>query len=135
MVSDNREWYDRSSLTKDYGETVKWPDFMVYASDELGDLALVTDYKKVCRPDIIIEYMEQKDWYQAGELERVRLNHAMLKPKMGTYVVSLESAPEAVSAEPEEQESGIHILTVGYDQSQLAPIIDALLPGKEAALS
>jgi len=135
VVSDNREWYDRSSLTRDYGEAVKWPALMVYASDELGDLALVADHKRVCRPDIIIECMEQKDWYQAGELERVRLNHAMLKPKMGTYVVSLESAPEAVSAEPEEQESGIHILTVGYDQSQLAPIIDALLPGKEAALS
>ncbi len=167
MVSDNREWYYRSSLTRDYGEAVRWPDLMVYASDELEDLALVADYSRICRPDIIIECLEQKDWYQAGGLERVKLTHAMLKPKMGTYVVSLEtvpeaalteilpqpvaveptpqpgteaaapegdaeeSAPEAASAEPEEREPAIHILTVGFDSSKLAPIIDALLPGKE----
>jgi hypothetical protein len=54
--------------------------------------------------------------------------------------------PESAASEPlpeqktppeeepkEEQPLDIHILTVGYDQSQLAPIIDALLPGKEAA--
>ncbi len=43
-----------------------------------------------------------------------------------------EPAPEQKTP-PKEQPLDIHILTVGYDQSQLAPIIDALLPSKEAA--
>ncbi|MEE9583700.1 MAG: hypothetical protein V3W01_03460, partial [Dehalococcoidales bacterium] len=98
--------------------------------------------------------MEQVDWYQKGGLDRVRQNYDFLKPRLGSYVVSRVPVPEEAwrdlmpepaasgpvpeqktppEEEPKEQPLDIHILTVGYDQSQLAPIIDALLPSKEAA--
>ena len=147
-LSDNREWYSRKSLNKDY-YGVKWPDFMIYASDEVRDVTLIADYTKICRPDLAIMCMDQEDWYQAGELERIKLTHAMTRPKMGTYVVSLKAVPEAAftellpqpvaseppseaaSDEPEEQEPGIHILIVGVDSSKLAPIIEAVAPVEE----
>ena len=115
--------------------------------------ALVADFGRFCRPDIIVECMEQVDWYQKEGLDKVRKNYDFFKPRLGSYIVSRLPVPEeaykdlmpkpavsklapeqktAPEEEPKEQPLDIHILTIGYDQSQLAPIIDVLLPSKEA---
>ncbi len=115
----------------------------------------MADFSRFCRPDIIVECMEQVDWYQKGGLDKVRQNYDFLKPRLGSYIVSRVPVPEEAwrdlmpepaasepvvgqktppEEEPKEQPLDIHILTVGYDQSQLAPIIDILLPSKKATL-
>ncbi len=137
-LSDNRDWYSRKSLNKDY-YGVKWPDFMVYASDEMRDVTLIADYKKICRPDLAIVCMDQEDWYQAGELERIKLTHAMTRPKMGTYVVSLKAVPEAaftellpqpVASEP-PPEAGTEVAAAEGDASEPAPEAAAAEPEEQ----
>jgi hypothetical protein len=149
-VSDKREWHRLREVGKPYTRIDDWPDLVIYIDDQPEDIALVADFGRFCRPDIIVECMEQVDWYQKGGLDRVRQNYDFLKPRLGSYVVSRvpvpeeawrELTPEPAAGEPapeqktppKEQPLDIHILTVGYDHSRLAPIIDALLSGKEAA--
>jgi len=153
-VSGKREWHRLRELGRDLVPINNWPDLVIYIDDQPGDIALVADFGRFCRPDIIVECMEQVDWYQKEGLDKVRKNYDFFKPRLGSYIVSRlpvpeeaykdlipepvasKSAPEqktAMEEEPKEQPLDIHILTVGYDQSQLAPIIDVLLPGKEAA--
>jgi hypothetical protein len=159
LASDKREWYELRSLMKQYIVIAHWPDLVIYIDDQPEDLALVADFGRFCRPDMIVECMEQADWYQQGGLDRVKRNHDFLKPKLGSYIVSrlpvpeeafkelmpepvarepavegatpIEPEPEKVSGEPEKQPLDIHIITAGYNQSQLAPIIETLLPSEE----
>lgn len=135
-LSDKQEWFYLESLRKKYGKygrIIKWPDIVIYTSDKLEELALITDFDRFCRPDLIIECREQKDWYEKQGLALVKLHHDSLKPTLGTYIVSREPVPEQAFQEltseqgPEKQGEGIHILTVGFDQSRLAPIINALM--------
>jgi len=149
-VSDKREWHHLRELGMQYAPIDDWPDLVIYIDDRPEDIALVADFSRFCRPDIIVECMEQVDWYQQGGLDRVRQNYDFLKPRLGSYVVSRVPVPEEAwrglmpepaagepapeqQTPPKEQPLDIHILTIGYDQSRLAPIIDALLPIKEAA--
>jgi len=159
-ASYKREWYSLSSIGKEYGPVFKWPDLVIYIADEPEDINLVADAKRICRPDLIIECMEQKGWPEKEGLEKVRLHHDILKPRLGTYIVSREPVPEEVYKElvlrqvseeapqepvpqqeqppaseqealpvdePEKRGEDIHILTVGFDPSQLAPIISILM--------
>jgi hypothetical protein len=59
-------------------------------------------------------------WYQKGELEKTRFYNDKLKPVLGSYIISRNPVPEL---KPEEQEEGINILTVGFDQSRLEAVI------------
>ncbi len=118
-VSDKREWHRFRRVMGQHTPVTHWPDLVIYTDDNPEDLALVADFGRFCRPDIIVECMEQSGWYQQGDLESVVHNHDFLKPRLGSYIVSRVTAPE-------EAPPNIHILTVGYDQSLLAPIIDAL---------
>jgi hypothetical protein len=168
-VSSNKEWYRFPELMGEYTKVAHWADLFIYIDDKPEELALVADFDRFCRPDIIVKCMEQADWYQKGGLERVKRNHDVLKPRLGSYVVSRlpvpeeafrELVPEPVTVEPpaggaapvepeaeqvsgetvseqapqepEKQPLDIHILTIGYDRSQLAPIIETLLPPEEA---
>ena len=123
----------------------------VYVADNPIDISLVNDAKKICRPDLVIECKEQKDWYTKEGLEKVKLHHDSLKPRLGTYVVSREPVPEQAFRElmseqvtqesmpkhiVEEPTSGgeaetwgedIQILTVGFDQTKLGSVISALM--------
>ncbi len=145
QVSDQREWCQLRELGKLYMPTVQnWPDLVVYTDNRPEDIALVADFGRFCRPDIIVECMEQSDWYQRGGLERVRHDHDFLKPRLGSYVVSRfpvpeealgELTPQPAAGEPPAQtplsgvtagQSDIHIIAAGYEASRLNPIIEAL---------
>lgn len=152
-MSGKREWHRLRELGRDLVPIDNWPDLVIYVDDQPEDIALVADFGRFCRPDIIVECMEQVDWYQKEGLDKVRQNYDFFKPRLGSYIVSrfpvseeafrdLIPEPKASGLapelktpseeEPKEQPLDIHILNVGYDKSRLAPIIDVLLPGKEA---
>ena len=154
-VSGKREWHRIRELGRDLVPIDNWPDLVIYIDDQPEDIALVADFGRFCRPDIIVECMEQVDWYQKGGLDKVRQNYDFLKPRLGSYIISRLPVPEEAykdlmpkpaanelapeqktppEEEPKEQPLDIHILTVGYDQSQLAPIIDIILPEEEAVM-
>lgn len=154
-TSQKREWYSLDSIAA-MGAGLTF----VYVDKNPEEISLVADREKICRPDLIIEFREQEDWYEKEGLEKVKLNHDSLKPTLGTYIISrmpvpeqayqelmpaqvpeeptpevasTEHTPEQVSREPtaeqelKKQEVGIHILTVGFDQSKLEPVISALM--------
>jgi hypothetical protein len=118
LVHNKREWLipDSKSIV-DPGIT------FVYVDEKPDEISLVAEARKICRPEFIIECRGQKSWYEKEGLERVSLHHDALKPRLGTYVVSMEPLPDQ---EPEKQERDIYILNVGFDASKLAPIMNSI---------
>jgi hypothetical protein len=118
-ASQQRKWYPLDSvISLEPGLT------LIYVAEKSEEISLIADVKKICRPDLILECREQKDWFEKEEMEKVKLHHDLLKPRLGTYIVSREPKPEQVLAELED---GIHILTAGFDANKLTPIIDAFI--------
>jgi hypothetical protein len=118
-TSEDREWYLLDSVG------VLEPGLIfIYIADNAEEISLVADAKKICRPDLILECRGQKGWYKKEGLKKIKVVHDSLKPILGTYVISKEPVPER---ESEKQEVDIHILAVGFDQSKLEPVTDALL--------
>jgi len=118
-ASENREWYPLVNY-----QAIFEPGYaLLYVDDGPEEISLVLDVDKVCRPDLIIEFRGQEDWYVKEGLTKVKLRHDILNPKLGTYIVSRQPLPEQASAELVE---GIHILTVDFDTTKLVPIVDAL---------
>jgi len=134
-ASEKREWYSLNSLRKEYSPVVLWPDLIVYVDDEPCELVLIADSQRICRPDLVMECMEQEGWFDKEGMEKMKLRHNTFRPRAGTYIVSRESVPEQayrelmLEQESRKQESAIRILAVGFDQSKLEPIIGALMHG------
>jgi hypothetical protein len=116
-ASEHREWYPL-----DHVVALRLDSTLIYVADNPEEISLVADAKKICRPDLIIEFIEQKDRYEKEELEKVKLHHNVFKPRLGTYIVTREQVPDVG-----QLGDGIHILTVGFDQSKLEPIISSLM--------
>lgn len=116
-ASEHREWYPLDCVV-----ALRLGLTLIYVADNPEEISLVADAKKICRPELTIECREQKDWYEKEELEKIKLHHDVLKPRLGTYIVSREQVPDAGQIG-----DGIHILTVGFDQSKLEPVISSLM--------
>ena len=126
-INQEREWYTFDFITEKNAPVDLESGLLVYIDDSPEDLALIADSTKVLRPDLIVECVEPKDWCGEDELENVKLRHDVFKPKLGTYVVCGGPVPEHI---PEKLETDIHLLTVGFDQSKLDPIINVLASHK-----
>ena len=108
--------------------------------------------KRTCRADLIIECRVQKDWYEKKDLEKIKFHYNKYKPKLGTYLVTIEKVSEQVRTqlalekvlvettseknldhdnkqEFEQYSSQIHLLNAGFDHTRLEPIIDILVYG------
>jgi hypothetical protein len=118
-ASETREWYSLYSMPAfEPGLT------LIYTADKAEEISLVADAKRICRPDLIIECRGGKDWYKKEGLEKVKLNNNILKPRLGSYIISREPVPKQYL---EELEEGINMLTVSFEQSKLEPIISMLM--------
>lgn len=126
--NDKREWYPSDSIKARYESVHLKPAFCIYVDDTPESLALIADQERVCRPDLIIECVEQEGWYQEEGLETVKLHHDILKPKLGTFIASKEPVPEHIL---EELAGECRLLVVNLDQSKLDSIIDVLKPPAE----
>jgi hypothetical protein len=105
-ASSKREWYPNySAITFGYGLT------LVYLADKTEEISLVADAKRFCRPDLLIECREQKDWYENNGLEKVKLHHRILRPRLGTYIVSKEEVPEQVYKEFMQDKESVECIT------------------------
>ena len=117
-ASDNREWIPIRPMAEILSDFVA-----VYSSTNINDIFITADAARICRPDLIVEYKTQANWYEE-EMRMVKLHHEMLKPILGTFVVSMVDVPEKYSG---LQDSGINVLEAGFDQSRLEPIVSALM--------
>jgi hypothetical protein len=111
MVSEKMDWIDLKQTYKDFGTGNLWPDMMVHVTDENpDDLKMIADFYRLARPDLIIEFMEEDDWYDAKRVEDMIRHNMVLNPRLGSYVISLvEVPPEAfkpLEARPMVSSSG-----------------------------
>lgn len=117
--SDSREWLPLDNKLNLFG-----PGYLLlYVDDNPVNLALVNDVNKICRPDIVLEFREKENWYFSKEMARIKAHRDVLKPRLGTFIASSKPVEESLSQETEE---GIHFISVGVDENQLRPIVDAL---------
>jgi len=91
--SERVEWLNIKSLIQEYGRARLWPDLLFYTGDDLNDLNLVADYAWVARPDLIVEVEETEGWYERGGLDIARRHIAILKPRLGCYIISRTEPP------------------------------------------
>jgi hypothetical protein len=149
LLSEYQEWYSIRAIEKEFGQTQLWPELAVYLSDDLVDLMVVADYHKVARPDIIVDFKEDHEWFSKEGLELVKRHHDVLKPKLGSFVICREPAPEAAikglepkpviqavstsktaTPEPEqviEPKRNVSIISAGYDITKLEAVVEAML--------
>jgi hypothetical protein len=117
-VNEKREWYLLNTITE-LEPTLN----LIYIADSPEEISLVSDQEKICRPDLIIKCITRKDCLDEIQLDTIKAQHDNLKPKLGTYIVSKESVQVSPSIFLNE---GIRVISVGFDQSKLKPIIRAL---------
>jgi hypothetical protein len=118
MISEKMEWIDLKQIYKDLGTGNLWPDMMIHMTDQdPDDLKLIADYYRLARPDIIIEFMEDDEWYDAKRVEDIMRHNMWINPRLGTYVISrVEVPPEAfrpLEARPLAEPAGTDQLGAG----------------------
>jgi len=107
-VNSNLEWFNLSALLEEHKLEKPRPDYqmpiefnqimsdiLVYAAHGGAEIGLVADRYNFLRPDWCLEIMECDDWYEKGELERIRKHHSVMKPRYGTYILCLEQPLQA----------------------------------------
>ena len=139
--SPAQEWLSVSEITGEFGQADLWPDLAIYLNPDLKELNLVADYYQVARPDVVLEFKEDPDWYEKEGLQSVKRHYNVLKPRLGSFVICREppgpsaldeaklvaAAPAgSVSGVNYQQGPGIQLLYVGYDPSRLDAVIRAL---------
>ena len=101
--SPERKWYEMSDIVGEFGRGKLWPDLAVYTGDRSNELVVIADNSRMAQPDIIVEFRQEKGWYEKEGLEPVRRHYDVLKPKLGSFVVCLELVPEAAIKELEQK--------------------------------
>jgi|TARA_B100002003_G_scaffold107990_1_gene100216 hypothetical protein len=179
-ASEKREWYQIDAMSNEHRLALRNPSLLIYIDDELDDIALIADTNMICRPDLIVEYREQKDWSMKKDVLARRTGlYDVLNPVLGRYIVSQEPVseealamltpdpepapeptdselaegitpgeeaqtlpdqvlqepgdpeaqplPDQVPQEPEKRRPETHVLTVGFDLSNLDPIMEVMI--------
>ena len=154
-LSQKMEWLSIAQIRQGFGLGDQWPDICIYLSDEAKELRVVNDWSVIARPDIIIEVMEAGDWHEKGGVESVKRHHAILKPRLGSFVICRQPLPPSTAKtlgtdqtpapaadgagtetptgeenKPADPLAGLppdmHLLFAGYEAERLKPIIDAI---------
>ena len=117
-ASQNRDWLP---ILNEHIKAIFTPGYiLIFIADAPEDIALINDVNKICRPDLIIEFRVQEDWYSEQELRNIKFRHDILKPVRGTCIVTREPVPPLES----DRQDNIHILEVGFNQLKLKPVVD-----------
>jgi len=111
-ISLKTRWYEVRCKANSLNENLEWitleqpdtkfvhirPDLMLdttihLAQEDANELKLLADYNLVARPDMLIEFMEDDDWYDAKHIEHILLNNRVFTPRLGSYVISRVVVP------------------------------------------
>ena len=150
-ISKKTEWLNIEDLRARFGKFNLWPSICIYLGDAAEELSLEADHVNVARPDIVVDVMENADWYETGGMEIVKLHLKALKPRLGSFVVCREVVPASALQELqserkleqallahqtatkqssieilEEPAPTIDLISVGYETAKLEPIINVI---------
>jgi len=125
-VSRKREWltYREVGIKSWKDHAADWPDMVVYAGSSAAELALVADYARFCRPEIIIECMEQDEWFNPAEVERIKRNHAFFKPRYGIFIICRGPVPEEAARAFNPQPEAVETSTDAGVESETAETVE-----------
>jgi hypothetical protein len=98
---------------------------LVYVSENLENIALVSDVAKVCRPDLALLCVDTQTMTRKGVLEKIAAVEERLRPTKGSFIIANDAWPQS-DAQPGEADATARILMAGFDRSRLLPVIDAL---------
>jgi hypothetical protein len=152
-VSGRQEWLSIHDIEKEFGRVDLWPELFIYLGDDLEDLFLVSDYRRIARPDVCLDFKDGEGWYCSEAIERVRRHYEVLNPRLGSFLISRCPVPEAVAAAtaqpagikapsdsngtqepdiaPQGKESvNISVLNADFNTEALIPIIETLKKAK-----
>jgi hypothetical protein len=158
LWKDGLEWIDTAELYREFhngdgpwpNDDKLWPDTVIHVTRENADeLQLLADWVRVVRPDMLIEFMSEDDWYNTRHLEDIVRHNNALNPRFGSYVILLGSISINTLTAQEIQHSSdgrdknscysrldlqnlpdsIHVLSVGYNINALMPVLQALENG------
>ena len=93
-----------------------------------NDIPIIADIydRTLTSPDWIIEYITADELKTPASLDQVRHHAEALRPRSGTYLVLVDCDCEAM---PEKIPENIRAVSVGFDQSRLQSVVEALSPG------
>jgi len=112
MLSERLEWIELKTLYKDFGTDNLWPDMMIHVADERPEeLKLLADYYHLARPEIIVEFMEEDDWWNAGRIEDIMRHNMALNPRLGSYVISRVEVPPEAFKPPEAAQGSVSAIS------------------------
>ena len=145
QINEDRDWLEIREAGRPYKPIFEWPDMVVYRDNRPEGINLVSDFLRFCRPDLIIECMDTKEWYRTKQVDRVKKNYEFFRPRLGSFVISRfpideeydsifseQSEIEKTSIGDEKQETAekklanIQILPIGYDAERLNQIVEFL---------
>jgi hypothetical protein len=118
-ASLDREWLPIENEKNIFGSGY----LLIYVDSNPLNLALVNDVNRICRPDILLEFREQENWYSASEMQTIRTHHDIFKPRLGTFVASREELTGDLS---QESESNIQFINVGTNDNQICVLVNTL---------
>jgi hypothetical protein len=129
--SANREW---RPISADLLKLLGCGLTLIYVAEQAVDIALVADASRFCRPDLILWCVDSQSWSKNEAMEITARAEVLLQPAKGIYVIANHPWPESAEpveneqeTSPMEQASQVRLLTVGYDQDKLTPIVEALV--------
>lgn len=93
-VSDEREWINQAPFHQVFTHLNPWPNIMIYLDDSADNIKMVADKTRLCRPEWIIDTVAMKEFFNEKTISRIKAHNEMLKPFLGTAVISREKAPE-----------------------------------------
>ncbi|MDD5401826.1 MAG: hypothetical protein PHU52_00955 [Dehalococcoidales bacterium] len=90
-ASENMEWLDIDS------NMLFTPGLiLIYTHDNLNDLALVRDAKRIAKPDLALVCINVENWWEGGPFEEMECDAEIVQPKAGMHVLSRQVVPREI---------------------------------------
>jgi hypothetical protein len=133
--SKKMEWLNKEAMRNQFDTHDIWPDIAIYLHNESAELRVIADYTNIARPDVVVNVMEDPDWYNSCKLSVVKTQNKALKPRLASYVVCRREIPEAAineiredfKVEQDPESAPIYLLDVGYSRPKLQFIINDII--------
>jgi hypothetical protein len=131
--NDEREWHTLYLPRMEYSSSLPMDGVVVYIDRNVNNIDLISDFVKVCRPELIVQNLTYQAWQDEEFMERIIFQHKFLNPKFGTFVIIDEIMAErlmerfCMRLEHEGEIERIRFLDVEFNRENLIPIVDTIL--------
>ncbi len=133
-ASNEREW---DPIDTDLLISLESGLTLIYAAEDPKQIALIADVTSFCRPDVVLWCVDSQSMDQQQVIEKIQFADGRLNPRVGSFVIANEPwiKTGGLDQRMDEQNSRIRILDVGFDESRLTAVIDALMDADAPAVT